>query len=290
MNERNRNFNTYELGDNVYQLANGLLQEITEVAGYDISTDPTESELRGLVAKLGPDKELQQNISTVETVLGKNSDEIITGWIERSGMMLPLDRRFSLNQPSPEFVDSAVFSGGVANWMLRRGEVLKRLDPEKVGEVVLSMGNRKMGLGEHQLVTTWAKSHDGQRPTEAEFAREYIVGSLALSGFQTEIFAVDSGNGDEVLDVLFSERPALVDKAIAVIGNAPNAIQAAGQLRLAGRRAHSKFDDEGEQVSMLSDSFPIANHGELPAFAQNPKTALGQLARNALILFNNQQS
>ena len=128
-----RNFSSYELGDNVYGLANGLLIDIAEKAEYELGNAPTEARLKGLIEVLGPEKELQKNIELVKSNLGNAANETIANWVDRSGILAPLDRNFVINVQGPEEVDSVVMTGGVARWMLRREAVVRSLDPEKVG-------------------------------------------------------------------------------------------------------------------------------------------------------------
>ena len=285
-----RNFATFELGDNVCELAGGLLPEIADKASFELGAIPTEAELRRLIGVLGPAKELQQNIELVRANLGDQADETMADWVERSGILSPLDRRFVRDEAPSEITDSLVMSGGVARWMLRREAVIKSLDHGKIRNIYLPIGNREMKPPEHQMVATWVLRH-GHNPSEFEFARDYVVPSLEIAGIRPKsinLLEVESSDGDEILDTLFTEYPRILDRTVKVVSNAPNGLQASGQLRLAARRLNPVFDglDNG-QLSVTTDAFPLARKGEKPATHQNPVTALGQLARNALFLHLN---
>lgn len=283
------NFSNYELDQvqanpkGVYALANGLIPEIANLAGYALSEAPNDEELRGFVGLVGPDKELQKNISRVTDVLGDQATETTADWVERSGVLAPVNRAFKRTVDTPASVDTVLWSGGVANWMLRRRNLTERLDPQNVGQVLLPLGTRNMGNAEHQFVATLANKL-GRQPTEAEFAETYIIGGLSVAGFDVEIIPVDSTNGDDILDASVEAHPEILDGSVLVVANAPNAIQGTGQFRLAAKRQDASFDAGDTQLYMMGDTIPVARNGEGTATHQNPKTALGQIARNALFL------
>lgn len=298
MSEVNRDFSNYVLSqDKVEELAGGLIPEIAEIVGVDINqipdrpsaNAPTEAGLSELVRVLGPKKELQDNIEGVKALLGPDYIKIIAGWIDRSGSMFPLERSLVTDEPLPKEIDTLYTGGGVGGWLARRENVMKRFDPDAVGRIVIAAGNRVMKPTEHQLVATFMKRNNGRAPTEAEFASAWMVGSLVAVGFNNvEVHAVDDGDGNKVLNDLVTQKPEILAGTIVVAANAPNGIQAAGQLRIAARNAQPTFDQDGSQLYVCSDSFPLALRGEKPATHQNPATAAGQLARNALFLYKNQ--
>lgn len=285
-------FSNYELSPdlNIYELADGMVPEIAQAAGYELTETPNAENLGNLIAKVGPDKELQKNISVVREALGDDARDQIADWIDRSNVMHPVDRSFmrSESYPGMQF-DSIVFTGGVANWMLRRTMHTLRFDPvnDVAGHrVVLPIGNREMKPAEHPLVETFMR-REHVAPTEADFANYFLKGLMEKAGFRVELIAVDSNKGDEIMDGLFADQPVLLDQQVLVVSNAPNAIQAAGELRLAGKKVDASYDNTGVQVFMNQDSFPLARRGESPKTHQNPETALGQLVRNALYLQRN---
>lgn len=277
-------FSNYELGDNVYELANGLLPEIAEAANFDLGEVPSELALRGLIGRLGPAKELQRNIAGVKDFLGENADGQAADWVERSGVLIPVERPFASPGLIPDSIDAIVWSGGVANWMLRRASLTERFDSTKTGKVVLALGTREMSSAEHPNLARHFARTKGFMPREADFANQYIVPRLESAGFTTKVVITDSKSGDTVLDQAFTEIPELQDGTMLVVGNAPNVIQAAGQIRLAAQRASYLFDSNGVQLFMASDTIPVARKGEGTATHQNPFSALGQIARNALYI------
>lgn len=284
-----RNFRNYQLGDNVHQLAEGLLPEMAETMGYELTDQPDVDNLRGLIGHIGPAKWLQDNIALVRERLGTAEDAqvVAAGWTERSGVMIPMTRSFvSPEIAVPDEVDSAVITGGVARWMLRRADRLERVTARgmRVGRVVIAAGSRQMRPSEHARVADYAILN-GAEPTEADFARTYMVPALAEAGHETELVAVDSSDGD---DVMRAAAEATRGGTVLAVGNAPAAIQVAGQYRLAAREASAGFDTSGDQLFMTADTLPVARGSEGPATHQNPFTALGQIARSALFLRMNQ--
>lgn len=284
-------FSNYELSPdfNVYELADGLLPRVAEAVGFELTPQPEEANLGAFIAKVGPDRELQKNISAVKEALGENAVSQVADWIDESSILYPVARGFREDSPIPEEIDAVVWSGGVANWILRRAAMTQRLDPEKVRRVVLPFGTREMKPGEHQLVKTFEK-REGKLPTEADFVKRFVRPSLEIAGFSPEIIDTGEDRGDDVLPALFEQSPDLLDGNILVVSNAPNAIQAAGQLRVAAKMFDSNFDARGDQLYMQSDGVPLARRGEAAATHQNPMTALGQLNRNALFLERNKSA
>lgn len=279
-------FSNYELGDNVYELANGLLLRMAEAARYDLGLEPSEVAISGLIGRYGPEKELQKNISLVKEILGPDSTRITADWVDESGALHPVNRSFAHDTRPPEKVDAVVWSGGVANWLLRRTGVTERLDPTKVGSVLLPVGNLQMSPGQHQLVATYARLH-GKLPTQADFVETYVTGRLKLADFRYEVIQVEEEKGDKILDALFEAKPELLGQTVLVAANAPNSIQAAGEVRLSAKKRNPEFDRAGDQLFMVSDTIPVARRGESTATHQNPDSALGQIARNALFLHRN---
>lgn len=291
MSVAERDFSTYELGDDVYQLAGGLLREIAEVAHYTLSTEPNETELRGFIGVLGPEKELQRNIQGLQERLGSAAVHTVADWIEISGIMQPLDRTFKSNLKIAGKIDTLVVPGGVARWMLRRASILESIDPKIVaGDVFLLGSARKMRPTEHQIVENYQEVNDDI--DEGGFARKIIQPRIQNAGFSEKSVFVyspcpETENGDQLLRSFFESHRSVLREYVTVVSNAPNAIQSIGQFRQIAREFDTKFDDGTNQLSVISDGFPIARNGEGPETYQNPFTALGQLARNALFLYLN---
>jgi hypothetical protein len=269
----------------IYQLGGGVLIEMADRFAYELNAEPTEQTLFGLVGAVGPHKELQRNIEHAQEVLGSDAVDVCADWLERSGVMNAVAGAFSAPATTavPSTIDAVVWSGGVANWQLRRRNLTERLDPTTVGRVVLPMGSRLMGAGEHPLVATYTSRRERQ-PTEYQFCCNFVKPVLQQAGFRSvEVISADSGNGDAVCEFVFRHFPELLDGIVLTIGNAPNTIQGAGQLRDAARRVEG-FDENGDQLFMMGDFFPVARHGEDKSTHQNPLSGIGQIARNAAFL------
>lgn len=293
-----RDFSNFQLADNVFELANGLLPRIAETMNFHMPyTDnsvgervyiPGEQVLRDFVGATGPDKELQKNIGELTDALGDDAVEVTAGWIEtESGMMIPADRYFARPKSAPKKVDKGVFGGGVFRWPLRRTVLGMSLDPEMFEDGLTLYGStRLVKPGEHQLARRFERIH-GHMATENDIMKEYMKPMLELAGHKVDVVEPETANGDKALDYLFGKNPGLLGKSILMLTNTPNSIQAAGQLRLAALRADIRFDSNGDQLSMKGDGAPVARHGEKPDTHQNSISAVGQLARNSLFIYLN---
>ncbi len=300
-------FGNYRLEDiarnperGVYDLADGLLPEMAHAMGYELSEVPTTETLQGFIGHIGPAKTLQDNFSLVQERLATQADAttIAADWVDRSGSLLTLGRSFrgrlvaSAQPLLPRRLDSAVFNTAVGRWQERRARKLIDLAEQgkKVGRVIILAGNRTMGENEHPEVAKMANA-DGELPTEARFAAAYIADMLKANDVApVHVVPVESSVGDEIFKQGISLRGHLLNDAVLAVGNAPATIQVAGQFRKAARSIKPGFDDAGLQLFMAGDTIEVARHGESPATHQNPFTALGQIARNALVLHQEAQS
>lgn len=274
----------------IYQFGNGLLADIATEFEIGLPTIPTAATLQAMIAEIAPHKTLQDNITFAQEFLGKNAFDIATKWLQRSHAMDALHGSFcDTTVAAPQQVDSVVFSGGMANWMLRRMMLTLRLNPQNVGRILLPMGTRTLGAGEHQMVNTYKREH-GEFPTEAQFADRFIVETIAGLGFVTiELIPADTANGTDVLANLFEVHPNLLEAGhkTLIVGNAPNTVQAAAQFRLAAREVDKSYDYNGSQLFMLGDTFPIGINGQPTWQAQNPLSGIGQILRLYKVLLDN---
>ncbi len=267
--------------DSVYSIGDGVISEMSEAFGHDLTIVPDVDNIGQLIGAVGPAKELQENIGLVQEKLGtsRNSVEIATDWVDRSGLLLPVARSYmDVEIDADEYnFDIAVITGGVRNWMIRRAE---RLMPEldRVGRVALVAGNR--------LMKTTEGSDVQEGMTEADFMESVVGGLLSQAGVEVEVVRVDSGVGDEVMNAVAEHIDA--SDSILIASNAGAWVQNAGQLRRAARSLHQGFDDDSSQLFVVSDSFPLGTGEEPTATHQNPFTALGQIARNAQELVRQQ--
>jgi hypothetical protein len=113
---------------------------------------------------------------------------------------------------------------------------------------------------------------------------------LRSSGILTYLIFSLSESGSVVFAEGLSREKSLLEESVLAVGNAPAAIQVAGQFREAARDLDPEFDKNGLQLFMAGDSIPVARSGEGPKTHQNPLSALGQIARNALILHKQAQT
>jgi len=275
-------FINFEIGnDSVLEIGGGVVPEMAQAFGYELPDTPDVDNLGGLIAAVGPAKELQENIGLVQEKLGTDNDAvgIATDWVERTGLLLPVSRSYMDAETDAELrnYDVAVITGGVRNWMMRRAE---RLLPDLggVSRVALVAGNRPMKTAEGPDV------EEGM--TEAEYMGSVISNVLAGSGVDVELVPVESQVGDEIMDVA-AERIDATENVL-VSSNAGAWVQNAGQLRRALRSMHDGFDETGNQLFVVSDYFPVGTGKESTSTHQNPFTALGQIARNAQELVRHQ--
>jgi len=290
-------FGNYDLRNmpenGVFGLSDDLLKDMAEGFGYEgfqHLEQPTEASLREFVGVAGKAKTLQDNIARTEEQLGVrgNANEMAIGWVKRAGIMVPMDRSFVHPEVStPKQLDMALITGGVARWVLRRADRLIALKESGVdiGRVVLAAGKRDMGAAEHDLVAGWPFRGT---PTEQNFMRKIVADKLEVAGIAADVLAIDSQKGDEVMAEVV-DRTGLTGKRTVVVGNTPNGVQNAGALRAAAREADPTYDLRGNQLYVVTDKFPLAEQGQPPATHQNPLTALGQIARNALYLHQQSQ-
>lgn len=299
------NFQTYDLLDiadnprGVYDLADQLLPEMAEAMGYELGETPKTENIQGLIGHIGPAKTLQENIELVQQRLATTADAvtIAADWAERSGCLDKTTRGFI--SPGADLLKvgfgAAVFNTGVGRWQERRAKQVIELKESgvKFAKVIIFAGNRAMAETEHPEVVEMTKTH-GYPPTESDFASTYIADILRANDISADVVAIDSANGDEVFREGLKKRGFLYDWSILAIGNAPSTIQVAGQYRKAARSLEEddgiRFDRVGGQLYMAGDSIGVARHGESPATHQNPFTALGQIARNALMLHEQSRS
>ncbi len=292
-------FHNYDIFDlahspnGVYGLADGLLPEMAEATGYDLEATPTTEAIQGFIRHIGPAKTLQDNIGLVQEHLATNSDAvtIASNWAERSGSLQEMHGGFADPEiPYPSSLKVAVFNTAVGRWQERRAKKVLELVERGVDirHVAIFAGNRAMTEVEHPEVSEIAK-RDGDLPTEARFAELYTAEMLRSAGVDTNVISVDSSVGDEIFKEGLTLNEWLFNYQVLAVGNAPSTVQVAGQYRKAARSIES-WDNSGRQLFMAGDSIPVARHGEGPATHQNPFTALGQIARNALILHEQSQS
>ena len=281
-------FGTYELSllktdpRRIMLLGDGVVADIAECFGYPTDGKIDADYFSGLIKAIAPHKELRDNIAFLK---GRAGDTRLSSWLKRSGVLNQISGSFAdpaLTQ-LPEHIGAAVFTGGTANWLLRRLDIALRLDPENVGEVIVAAGNRPMQDREHQLVANLSRKLCRQ-PFEYEFVRRLITPQLRAAGFTVRCLPLNVSSGDVIYKRVVEGYPSLMNTTVLSISNAPHTIQAAGQLRAVAHTINPTFDVKETQLYMLSDQ-GVDTEGA-PTY-QNPQTALGQILRNALFLAKN---
>lgn len=283
-------FTNYHLGDirdnpiRLNQMCDGLLPEIASCVNFSelnaLVSQPTFALLKQLVAEAAPNKLLRAN----DNVAGVDQETLVD-WVEVSGLMAPINRNvYSPHIPVPETFDITMFNAGTANWIMRRLFLGLRLDSRT--PLLAIGGGRTMGMNEHEAVQTFFREYD-QCPTEGVFINDFVMPTLRVFRFtEANSFLSPATDGDELWDQVFARHPQYLGGTIRIIGNAPNVVQAAGQLRRAARRAtNSSFDKYGDQLFMTCDPFQVGPVGdELPAQYQGAASAVGQILRSYLIV------
>jgi hypothetical protein len=260
--------------------SSGILQKMSVAFEHQLSDIPSVDNLGELIGKVGPAKELQENITRVQDALGTddNAVDIACSWAERSGLLVPVERSYLTAEPIETRINLAVITGGVRNWMKRRADRLVALNAtDRIDQVLLVAGNREMKAVEGSDV------EDGM--TESDYMRQIVAKQTSALGIETEVIAVDSGVGDQVMDVGANRAERLVDLSsglVAVVSNAGAWVQNVGQFRRALRSSDRHgFDEAGNQLLAVSDGFLLGTGNEPTSTHQNPFRAASQIVRNA---------
>lgn len=299
-----RDFNNFELGDNVYKLANGIIPEIAERLEVNIGSEPNSDGLGELIGKLGQNKVLRDN----EEVTAFSREEM-ADLVDRSGIQKALKR--SLWTPEYKPVDSIVITGGVANWMDRSVRIVQG-NEDRVGSIFHSnfgtrlprvycvTGNRIMDTATEINNPRVVDYHErfGVYPTEAEYSNREIVPKIRwleyynrLRGDERAVtsYSFDTKDGDEIARLLFENEPRLLEGRIGFARVATAGIQLAVQMRKQARAIRPEFDSNPRkpQVFVLTDSFPVSRTSQdtSPVVFQKAQPALRQLAVTAKSIY-----
>ncbi len=269
------NFNPAEHA--VYEIGGDVLPQMAEVFGHTLKNDPDVDNLGELIDLIGPAKELQQNIERVQQRIGVSEDsvDLARGWIERSGLLTPVERSFLDPEDASRRDDQLVgiITGGARNWMQRRAELALKLAEEGVNfkKIILAAGNREMRQGEGQDVA--------RGMTEIEYMNLVLANKLhGRASDVVQILAVDSELGDDVGRRVASSVDESDDEPL-VISNAGVWVQNAGQI---SRGFRDKLGVPVQKdVYVVSDEFPLGTGAETASTHQNPFSALSLIVRNA---------
>lgn len=301
-------FSTFELAEVrdrpavIYKLGDGVIPEIAEAFGHQLTVEPDVNNLGQLVGTVGAAKTLQDNIESVQAVLGTNQDgfNIAADWMEhRAHIQDALDR--SLWTPelaTPDDVAGTIVSGGVRNWMMRASQLLEArvADGRAAGRFFFPVGQREMDKPTEIVtedVIAYRDAHGGQLPTEAIYAREIIAPRLEAAGYQVEVDEVDSQRGPDIALEFMQAHPELLEGKLAFARVANAGLQLAIEMRQAARTVRPDFDSDASnpQVFVLTDTVPVARDEQQfkDARFQNPYSALRSIPLTAKMLLQSVQ-
>lgn len=306
MSVSQRDFSTFELGDNVYELAGGLIPEIADRLNFELGGEPDSGQMYDLVGVLGKNKVLGLN-EEVEAIDLETAADLL----ERSGVQKPLDR--SLWTPNLKFDDLGpgeaftVVTGAIANWQDRTAELVAGAVSEGTlgPQVRVVTGNRVMGKVKSEAENPNVVDFHNKKnrfPNDTEYATRYVLPVLGEAGAQPILTSYDTDDGEEIADN-FSRTIRLTPDDVEIsyekifekgrpvtFARVANAgVQLALQFRQAIRaNIDGSFDsEEVPDVFILTDSFPIARTEEQkadPVNYQNPYTGLRQAVLTAKLL------
>ena len=284
-----QDFNNFQLGDDVRELADGLMVDIGEAFHIDLIGLDDEALSVGLgevVGRLGKNKELRNNEEV--TVL---SDESMANLLDRSGVQTSLDRSLwtpSITTSNAE-VDALIMTGAVANWQDRIAAQVVTANTSV--PIHYATSDRVMGTPTEKVNPNVMAMFEaeGDYPTESQYAAQIIIPKLVEAGFTVISSEYAGANGDQLAEGLFGDFPELAFKNL-VFGRVANAgLQLACQMRVAARKINPDFDgfQDEPQVFVVTDSFPVAITPEQKADAahyQNPQTGLRQAVLSAKLI------
>lgn len=291
-----KDFSNFELGDDVYRLADGLIPEVAGRLGLLVDEKPNSEHLHSLVGMVGKNKVLRDN-EPVTAIELEDAAELV----ERSGVQKPLDR--SLWTPGLQVADSqsgysgmTIVTGAVANWQDRTAKLVS--EGMKAGTVPkrtqVITGNRVMDSATEQANPNIQKFFEeaGRYPTEGEYAFSFVVPVIAEAGGWISRTSYETKDGGEIAANFVGKHKQLFEAGSPIVfARVANAgIQLAAQFRDAIREhANPEFDTDSDspEAFVVTDSFPVARTEEEfkdPAHFQSPYTGLRQAVLTAKLL------
>jgi hypothetical protein len=283
-----RDFSSFELGDNVYKLAGGLIPEIAESLEVSLGGEPNSDDLQSIMEKVGPNKVLRDN-AEIQAIDRDSMVELI----ERSGIQAPLSR--SLWTPDVpavwDTVDAMVLVGAVANWQDRAVNAAL-VDELRNKPVYVLGGTRLMDTATEKPNSNIDRLHEKFRryPTEAEYAASVVTPRLVAAGRNVLATPFNTADGDTILDTFFETNPDLLEASIAVVRVANAGVLMALQMRAAAQKHSPAFDTNPEvpQTFIITDTLPVARTDDEEKDAANYQksaTALRQVVLTAKKLY-----
>ncbi len=292
MSATERNFHDFELGDNVYELAHGLIPEIAERLGIELGAEPNSQELFDLVGKIGKNKVLRDN----EEVTALRRGDMVQ-LVLNSGVQNELDRNLwtPMSRAGGGFSPfSIVLTGAVANWQDRATQhVERKIERTKRWEdapIYYAAGTRVMDAATEKTNPNVKKLFKmlQRYPTEAEYAGAIAIPRLGGIFSKAVPTTFPTEKGDELAAMFFDLNSHLLDEKLVFVRVANAGIQLAIQMRQAALKRKSDFDSqEDPQVYIATDTFPLAYTEEQeaqPTQYQKAQSALRQVVLTAKVL------
>lgn len=288
MSAAERDFSNFQLGDNVYELAGGLIPEVAERLDVKLGVEPNSDDLWNLVGRIGSNKVLRDNEEIVAIDRG-GAVELV----ELSGVQKPLNRSLWTPDISGDLADTFVLAGAVANWQDRAADAVINRSPQSLARAVrYAAGSRVMDTATEQANPNVQLmfERDGQYPTEGRYAVSTHFSRISgEADLPVHMSTHSTQNGDEIAAELFESSPHLLDQRLAFVRVANAGIQLAVQMRRAARAIRKDFDADPEnpQVFIVTDTFPLARteaEDSRPREFQKASTALRQVALTAKLL------
>jgi len=249
-----RNFNDFQLGDNVYELAGGVIPEIAAKLGVELGDEPSSEALGELVGKIGKNKVLREN-EDVEAI----DRETAADFVDRSGVQRALSRSLWTSEPFRlADMDAIVMTGGMANWQDR---MVTRLSTHFTKKPIFYVTGERVMDSPTEVTNSNVialQAENGQYPTESQYAAKVIVPKLIVIGNKaTKLLPYETDNGDELAARLFEDQPELAGQKLLFARVANAGIQLAVQMRKAARQVNPDFDSFSNmpQAFILTDWF-----------------------------------
>lgn len=282
-----RNFGNYYLGDNVYELAGGLIPDMGNWLDIDMGSEPNTESLGQLVGKLGANKVLRNN-EEVQAMTREHMADLL----EQSGVQNAASRSLWSPEITPENRGAriAVITGGVFNWMNRSAAIVNSM--RFIDTVYAVAGTRVMDSPTESSQPEVQKLAEviGKAPTEYEYMKYSLVPKIAIPKRRIIVEGHRTDNGDLLAQRFFENNPNLLGEQLVFARVANAGVQLAVQMRKAAHKLNPDFDNpanDNPQVYFHTDEFPIARTAEQdanPKQFQKSQTGLRQVALTAKLL------
>lgn len=239
-----RNFNNFHLGDDVYELAGGMIVDLAEKAGLNPYGSGPQSEVMGeLVGVLGKNKVLR-DAEPIDFLTIPQAAR----YVDQSGVLLPLNR--SLHTPDKQVPEgtSRIMTANVANWQDKTADYLVELAKTLTSDVTVygAAGNRVMKQPTelaNKNVKEFQQAY-GHLPIESQYLETFVLPRLNEAGYYVSFEAYDTGVGDEIAAEFVEKHPELFEPGVAVsfASVATNGFQTLLQFRNAAISNNEDYD------------------------------------------------